>query len=907
MRRLLLTVLATVLCVAASTASATAAVQGRLSATHRKPAVHKALHGLKAPALLSPASGVQVQQMPAISWGAVSGAVEYEYQVAADPRFHSIVLGSGIGKGTSITHNLAAALEKPLTDGKYYWRVRGLTAQGRHGAWSSTRAIVKKWTQVPQLLSPAGGAAVSAPAPVVLRWSRVPSATEYIVTVATDPGLSHVIVGTATSPQKTWGTVFAVPDGIAPGQTYYWAITPLDTLGHRGAVSATGSFTRTWSSATTTSVTPLNAQPGETELNWTPELSWAPVAGAARYEVEVSSAENYPEGSIWARDYTIGNTSYAPPEALNNNEYYWRVRAIDPNGIAGQWNEGPRFRKAFDNATPTIPGLTMSNTKGEAVSPGVETETPIVTWAPVPGAGSYEVQVARYEDEGGYCDWSSHTTIDTATLAWTPLGTPHRFGPSNWPVPQGAGDEVQAGNSYCVQVTARSDKDHSGTYIEGVPTQLGGAGHPAFTFSGTTEAPGPSVPVTASSAYMLPTSGTTTVRTPLFTWQPVPGASSYDVVIARDRNFTNVVVVASTEVTAYAPRLATEVPFDDETTQYYWAVVPVNKKNEIATTVQENAPQAFDKSSVPPTPLSVREEGAGIAFAWTPAEGAVNYTIEVSADPTFSAPLEAKVTDSTAYTSSATFPAYGTLWWRVRANDAAALAYQGLNWSAPQQFSRALPLTTPFPATPPLGEEIPVLSWQAVPGAVGYGIHFEQPDGTVKDFTTDSTAFTPTEWDGPGVWRYDTRALFPKGLVPTEVATVAGGYFTPSRSFSHTLGPPPGAAGTKSGNRIVVSWSPEAYANEYTVSISTSESFSSNIETHRTDGTSWAPNVDRSKPANRGTVYWRVAAVDNRNNVGPYATGRLGPPKPACVKKTVKRHGKKVKVCVAAKHKKKHG
>jgi hypothetical protein len=896
---------------------------------HHAPAKHTHMHGLSAPRLLSPARGASVQQLPALTWGAVNGAIDYQFQVAADSRFRSLIAVSATaGKGTPSTHNLAAALEKPVTDGTYYWRVRAVSSGNRPGPWSAAGRIVKRWSQAPVQISPSDRGTVPWPStPLVLRWTAVPSATEYLVKIATDPALSNIVLGSATKPEKTWATAFAVPGALQAGQTYYWAVTPVDTLGHRGTVSSTRSFTPTWNSATSTTVNPLNAQLGETELNWTPELTWQPVAGAARYEVEVSSAEGYPAGSKWCCERaTIGTASYTPPAPLNNNEYYWRVRAIDSSGNAGQWNEGPRFRKGFDNTTPTIPSLSLADVHGNPLPAGSLTETPIVTWSPVPGAGSYEVQLAPYEEGGGYCNWSHRTTDTTATLAWTPLGPGHHAGQLNWPAPQ-SGSTLAPGG-YCLMVAARSDKDAFGNQIEGVPTQLGGAGNPAFVYAGVKEEPGPPVPRTPASAYLLPTNQSGALRptctpwiaegarsacprTPLFTWSPVPGASSYDVVVARDRNFTNVVDVGSTEVTAYAPQIANEEPLDDETTQYYWAVLPVNSKGQIGSTVQENEPQQFDKSSIAPEPISVTEEGAALAFKWHPAEGAVSYTVEVAEDATFanlidppsSALTHLTTTSSTAYTSSATYPAHKTLYWRVRANDARADEQRaGLRWSPTQTFTRTLPSPVPLASNLSSGEDIPVWSWTPVVGAVGYGIHVEQPDGKSKDFTSQSSSFTFIEWDGPGIWRWQARALYPT----TTSATVAGGYFAP-QPFAHTFGPPPGTRGVKSGSRIVISWNPQAYANAYQVAISTTETFKSTISSHKVETTSWAPDVDFAKKANKGTLYWRVGAVDNKGNVGPYATGKFVPP---CKTKRVKRKGKTVSVCVKSKHKpakKKHG
>src|SRR4051794_40954476 len=138
---------------------------------------------LRAPGLGSPVNGVRVEQLPAISWGAVRGAAAYEYQVAADPRFNSIVLGVGTGKGANKTTNLAAALDKAVADGTYYWRVRGLTVKGRVGAWSKTRRIVKHWSVAPVITAGAGVNVSWPETPLVLRWSGVPHAVKYIVSV----------------------------------------------------------------------------------------------------------------------------------------------------------------------------------------------------------------------------------------------------------------------------------------------------------------------------------------------------------------------------------------------------------------------------------------------------------------------------------------------------------------------------------------------------------------------------------------------------------------------------------------------------------------------------------------------------------------------------------------------------
>jgi hypothetical protein len=725
--------------------------------------------------------------------------------------------------------------------------------------------------------------------PLVLRWTPVAYATEYIVTIATDPGLSNVVLGSATSPQKTSGTVFALPGTLAAGQ-YYWAITPLDAEGHRGNRSQVASFDWSWPTATTTAVNDIDPNPEVFD----PQFTWAPIAGAARYEVEVNSAANFPPGSRWCcGELTIG-TSLSPARVLANNGYYWRVRAIDANGNAGVWNVGPSFEKAFDSVTPTVPNLTMADTSGTPLAAGSSTSSPIVTWSPVPGAASYEVQVTRFV-EGFGCNWAASRgyekqVVTTSSLAWTPIGNDNtHIGPTAWPSPRTESQLEEEDQPYCVRVLARSDNDAMGNQVVSNWTQIGGLNQPAFRFANQ-PAPGSPRPEgleTQSGDYLMPASGSTQPRTPLFTWQRVPGASEYYVVIARDAGFTHVVDVASTFVPAYAPPLGGEEPLDDETTAYHWAVVPINAKGEVFSDPSQgqDAPQYFDKSSVPPTPIAPiggSEVPLQPTFRWTPAEGALDYTLQVSLDPSFGKPIDDVTTDSTAYTSSSTYPADATLYWRVRANDTNP-RNDGLNWSPVQTFRRALPTPSPAPGTPTSSEAIPALSFDPVTDATAYDVHVEEPDGSLKDFTIDSTSFTPSEWAGSGIWHWQVRAEFPTGTS----GTVAGGY-SGAQTLVHLFAAPASASGVKSGARLLISWAPDAYAKEYEAEVSTTDTFNSSVTSERLDGTSWAPDVDLTQASNKGRLFWRVAARDTRGNVGPFSSGSFGPaPKPAahCVKK----------------------
>jgi hypothetical protein len=893
---------------------------------------------LRAPSLAGPSNGARVQQLPAISWGAVRGAATYEYEVSADARFSSLALGKGTGKGVSHTYNLSATLDKTVPDGTYFWRVRAVSAKDKPGAWSRTRKLIKKWSAAPSITG-GNGVTVHWPnSPLVLRWSSVPYATKYIVSIATDPTLSNLVMGSAARPVETQGTAFAVPISLAPGHNYYWAVTPVDAEGRRGQRSSAGFFTWEWNSATSTQLTDLDPEAG---IFADPMYSWAPVPGAARYEVEVNSDEHFAPGSKWCCSGATTATSLAPLQALANNRYYWRVRAIDARGDVGTWNVGQPFEKTFDPRTPTISNLTVRNAEGEAIEGVPATDTPIVTWDPVPGASLYEVQLGIYHGGLG-CDFSHSPSANslhaiTATTAWTPLGSnlAGKQGPSEWPVPESTGALPAGGATYCVRVLAHTNEDAQRNQVISAWTQINGVNQPAFTFEDpppTGEA-GPEGLTTPAEAYLEPRRWRPEVEageneqtpchpyrlkppltnelhelgqpitcrlSPLFTWERVAGAEGYFVVIARDARFTEVADVGFTNVPAYAPRLANEAPLSDETTNYYWAVIPTSEVGghgvfsfpcfTTPTNPCEEAndnPQRFNKASVPPQ-LESPSDGAQLesqpTFRWTRADNARTYEIQVSQDGSFGKPLEDVKTNATAYASSVTYPTGTPLYWRVRATDWRG---QGLSWSSVRSFIRTLATPTLSPPAPTTVFGPAPLSWTPITGAIGYDLRIEQGTGKSEEFQLEAPSASFVKYHGAGLAHLQVRAEF-----PTSTGSKVPGPFSGMQSSLFILPAPAHVRGTRKGSKLLLSWSPEPDARQYQVEVSTTSGFHSRLESHRVDGTEWAPNLDLRRKQLRGTLYWRVAPVDVAGGVGSYAAGTFRAPsshKPRCTKSKRKR------------------
>jgi hypothetical protein len=853
---------------------------------------------LPAPTPTGPGSGAVVEFLPAFAWAPVANADHYEFQFAADSGFNSPVLGQGLDQFT--TRNTRATLPKTVPNGTYWWRVRAVTADGGVSPWSPGRSIVKRWSAAGSLQSPPGGASLTYPSnPVVLSWSPVAGAAQYLVSVGSDPALGSLVLkyqnqDNPNGPPNVAATNAAVTTALAPG-TYYWSITPVDAEGNRGAPSPVASFNWSWPSTTTARVTDLNPA-GEV---YDPQFSWDPVPGAVRYEVEVNSTSYFAPGSKVCCGGTTIATSLSPTVLFQDNVYYWRVRALDPDGNAGAWNYGPSFNKTFDKATTSPPPAptavsnlhmrdnasddTLTADVDHNLGNGFQTTTPIVSWDPVPGASSYLVEIGNATgDPTDPCDFGTPAlTATTSVTAWTPLAYRNTFPrPNPFPAFSNVAEDsfpTLTPGTYCVRVRARSDRVGF-TEIYGDPTYLGPDGKtdwntpmgPAFTWTGypsggSTGCSG----YLCTSDYLTPVTGSSVGMTPLITWNAMSGAASYFVAVAKDDHFSNIVDEGFTRIPAYAPRTSlVPTTYADESTNYYWIVLPSpNADGTSVKTFSLAAAQGnFQKQSTPPSLLSPANGTAFLdqpAFRWSAVLGARKYELQVAQDPTFGDPIDDVTTDATSYSSNTTYPADTVLYWRVRASDENGI---GLTWSATGTFRKTLATPVPSANNPTSGDALPAWSWSPVQGASAYDIAIDQPNGQTREFDgLRAPVGSFLKMTGTGVWHWRVRAEFPKqnfGSTP--------GPWSVSSAFTRTIGEPGGIRTDANQDHVLLSWSPKFGIKNYKVQVSSRPDFATTIENVTTDNTNYAPRLLDIGYLNGGPLFWRVAGVDADSNVGDF-------------------------------------
>jgi hypothetical protein len=243
--------------------------------------------------------------------------------------------------------------------------------------------------------SPTNGAAGVATNPT-LTWGTSSGATSYEYCYATTTGCtSWTSVGSNTSVGLS---------GLLNNQVYYWQVRAVNTDGNTQADS--GSY---WSFTTVVSAPPafnkLTPSNGAIDIPTSPTLTWQTSSGATSYEYCYATTTGC---TSWT---SVGsNTSVGLSGLLNNQVYYWQVRAVNAGGNT-QANSGSYWSfTTVVSAPPAFNKLTPTNG-----SIGIPTN-PTLTWGTSSGATSYEYCYATTTGCTGWTSVGTNTSVGLSGL-----------------------------------------------------------------------------------------------------------------------------------------------------------------------------------------------------------------------------------------------------------------------------------------------------------------------------------------------------------------------------------------------------------------------------------------------------------------------------------------------------------
>ena len=821
-----------------------------------------------------------------LAWTALPGAAKYRVQVATDSAFSTGAGGSV--KYDVTTYNLKATPENALPTGTLYWRVAGMDASTGLGGFSDVAEFVNGGGAAPQLQTPAPDQTLEFPAePPVFTWLPVPGAVKYRIEVDTeDSFVAPLVIGPATTgatclttkPCVTTNTSFIPtfplnPESATVGADYYWRVTAIFANGVESPVAEPRHFVVTWPNVPSLS-NPTDAQSVDDVV-----LTWAPVAGAATYDLQVSSNPTF-DNNVVVNVTGLRASRYSPLNGLPNASYYWRVRAVDALGTAGEWSEQGSPRQ-FTQLPPGVPTLVSPGAVPPTAAPNDSTAR--FQWTPVAFASHYELQVSSDPNfSAGVQSCKTNATEYTpyvllsATPALPTTAVPTGCGPSNKTL------ELTDGTTYYWRVravnVAPDATSVTGTF-QGSPLR--------FTFR-----PGNPTPLAPLGAV---------VTTPVLSWTEVQDASEYRVVVRKSDG-----TPAKTDKT-YATSYTPTVELDPADSPFTWEVQAIDMFGEPGlitggsfTLVTPTLPGSVPVAIAPADGIAVSRMPS---MTWTPVAGATRYAVHIvtegGIDLQPSLESDSITLAGWTYGQDILFP--GEYTWFAEVLDGpsagattAARAFTvldldviGSDLDAPQYLAPAK--CTPASCVGGSQSATPTLRWQPVEHAGGYEVRVAlDADFTtqVKRYATEHNTLTPRELYADS----DSNQAYYWFVLPCKVITeTAGrlcGEFDPDtfpnafafRKATAAVVPvsPVSSPATEVANQITLSWqdylaSNQALANPsgleakyYTVQVDDESSFAlpllDNIKTEQTTFTS----STRTYP--EGPIYWRVQAVDGSGN-----------------------------------------
>jgi predicted phage tail protein len=211
-----------------------------------------------------------------------------------------------------------------------------------------------------------------------LSWLPKQGAAKYEVQLARDTRFTSEVRELAVTDDAS----VSVRDFVRYNKSYFWRVRAVDRAGFKGPWSATGFFRLEL--PVPQPISPV----GETR-DPQPAMKWDKAPGAAHYIVQISADElfRFPE-----KTYETAAKDYFPAvfKPRQGKQYYWRVRAVDPNGAMSVWSKPVAFTVLPSQTT------TLTPSAGQVV----DTLTPTLAWAPRRNAVRYQVEVVLADQVG---------------------------------------------------------------------------------------------------------------------------------------------------------------------------------------------------------------------------------------------------------------------------------------------------------------------------------------------------------------------------------------------------------------------------------------------------------------------------------------------------------------------------
>ncbi len=312
--------------------------------------------------LVSPANeATGLMENGTLSWNSVSGAANYNVQIATDAGFANVIVNTDV---TATSYNYTNFTNYQV----YHWKV-----QAKDGTNTGDVSSVRNFrirVGNPTITSPTTGT-TGQPVNGNVTWTGVTGATKYRMQIATDAAFTNIAqeFTDILVTNKTYS-------GLSFFTTYFIRVFAADADGEGNPSAAV--------EIRTILGIPMNTSPanGSFAQALAGNLTWTSITGATVYNVQISTNATFTNIIVDANSAT---TSFAYTGLNNNTQYFWRVRAGEGGGVFNSFSNHTNFTTILGQVTLVSPANNAT---------GVSPLSGTFTWNALSGATNYRIQVA---------------------------------------------------------------------------------------------------------------------------------------------------------------------------------------------------------------------------------------------------------------------------------------------------------------------------------------------------------------------------------------------------------------------------------------------------------------------------------------------------------------------------------
>jgi hypothetical protein len=631
-------------------------------------------------------------------------------------------------------------------------------------------------------------------------WEPVAGAARYEWEISADPGFNSPVLGLNLDHFFTRNTRATLTKTIPDG-TYWWHVRAVTANGDVGPWSSARSFVKQWAEQR---FQPTLLEPADgSDVTYPTDvfrLAWTPVPGAVKYLVSVATDPSL--GSlVWgtAAKETQASTYTPGLQLAAGQTYYWGVTPVDAEGNRGAPSEVWSFTWRWNSGTTT---------SRQDIAADLEIYDWQFSWDPVPGAAGYELEISTSSDFAPgsrvCCNVNFMTKVTTIGTKYTPT-------------------TALLNNTYYWRVRAVDPSRNAGQWNVGTP------------FFKSFDDGVPSVENLRMLDNPFPTEPSFATSTPIVAWDPVPGASAYEV-----------------EVTKYADGFGC-----------LWTATSEHWKSSTTTTAWTPLGSGWN---------NVKPYSSTESVAWDVPTLAVghSYCVRVTALDRRIDSLKPYIRSAEAYLPGPNDPAF--TWTGAPAGEACSPSCNPNSLGSGDYLS---------PGTDSTTAAMPVFRWKPIAGAASYFVLVSKDPifSNIVDYAfTQLPAYAPRPTAGATTYEDETAdtpyywAVLPASGPDGSGVTTAPSFSAPQSFVKQSPAPDlvAPANGAVFPGAVTFSWQPVPGARQYHLQVSTDPSFSSGIvENVTTDSTAFTS--DKSYPADTN-LYWRVGA-DAESNKFPSGLG----------------------------------